>query len=58
MKTINQKYKPQISVIIPTYNEENNIKETLIAVKKQICNIPYEIIVADGQCTEECYSKW
>ena len=56
MKTINQKYKPQISVIIPTYNEENNIKETLIAVKKQICNIPYEIIVADGQSSDNTVS--
>ncbi len=45
--------KPKISVIIPTYNEEINIKYTLIAIKKQRCNISYEIIVADGQSTDK-----
>ncbi|MFX1309449.1 MAG: glycosyltransferase [Promethearchaeota archaeon] len=49
-------HKPKISVIIPTYNEENNIKETLIAVKKQICSFPYEIIVADGQSSDKTVS--
>jgi glycosyltransferase involved in cell wall biosynthesis len=53
MKAINPKHKPKISVIIPTYNEEVNIKETLIAVKKQICDFPYEIVVADGQSTDK-----
>ncbi|MFW9898130.1 MAG: glycosyltransferase [Candidatus Thorarchaeota archaeon] len=48
--------KPKISVIIPTYNEETNIKETLIAVKKQICDIPYEIIVVDGQSSDKTVS--
>ncbi|TET60189.1 MAG: glycosyltransferase [Promethearchaeota archaeon] len=48
--------KPKISVIIPTYNEETNIKKSLIAVKKQRCNIPYEIIVADGQSSDETVS--
>ncbi|MFX1567018.1 MAG: glycosyltransferase [Promethearchaeota archaeon] len=47
---------PKISVIIPTYNEENHIKETLIAVKKQICNFSYEIIVADGQSVDKTVS--
>ena len=56
MKAINQRSKPKISIIIPTYNEENNIKETLIAVKKQICEIPYEIIVADGQSSDNTVS--
>ena len=49
-------HKPKISVIIPTYNEENNLKRTLIAVKRQICNIPYEIIVADGQSSDNTVS--
>ena len=40
------KEKPKISVVIPTYNEETNIKRTLKAVRDQICDIPYEIIVA------------
>ena len=45
--------KTKISVIIPTYNEETNIKETLVNVKRQICNFPYEIIVADGQSIDK-----
>ncbi|MFX1274629.1 MAG: glycosyltransferase family 2 protein [Promethearchaeota archaeon] len=47
---------PKISVIIPTYNEENNIKETLIAVKNQLCDFTYEIIVVDGQSKDETVS--
>ncbi|MFX1364613.1 MAG: glycosyltransferase family 2 protein [Promethearchaeota archaeon] len=47
---------PKISVIIPTYNEENIIKTSLKAVKNQICNIPYEIIVADGQSSDKTVS--
>ena len=49
-------YKPKISVIIPTYNEESKIKETLIAVKNQKCDFPYEIIVADGQSSDNTIS--
>ena len=56
MKTINQKDKPKISVIIPTYNEESNIIKTLKAVKKQQCNFLYEIIVADGQSSDNTVS--
>ena len=38
-----------ISVVIPTYNEENNIQETLESVSKQtIPRDSYEIIVVDG----------
>ena len=49
-------YKPNISVIIPTYNEENSIKTTLIAVKQQKCDLTYEIIVVDGQSTDNTVS--
>ena len=49
-------YNPKISVIIPTFNEEFSIKRTLNAVKKQKCNIPYEIIVADGQSSDRTVS--
>ena len=45
-------HKPKISVIIPTYNEEIVIKRTLMAIKNQKCNIPYEIIVSDGQSSD------
>lgn len=38
----------KISVIIPTFNEEFNIKKTLLSIEKQRCNIPYEIYVSDG----------
>jgi len=53
MKSIKTKRKPKISVIIPTYNEEANINETLIAIKKQVCDIPYEIVVVDGQSSDK-----
>ena len=53
MKSIKEKHKIEISIVIPAYNEENNIKETLIAVKKQKYDIPYEIIVVDGQSSDK-----
>jgi len=45
-------YKPNISVIIPTYNEDKYIKDALIAVKQQKCDLTYEVIVVDGQSTD------
>jgi len=47
---------PNISVIIPTYNEENSIRHTLIAIKRQICDITYETVVVDGQSTDNTVS--
>jgi len=49
-------YNPNITVIIPTYNEEKSIKNTLIAVKRQKCDFAYEIIVVDGQSTDNTVS--
>ena len=46
----------KISVIIPTYNEENSIKNTLIAVKQQNCDLTYEVVVVDGQSTDNTVS--
>jgi len=43
---------PKISVIIPTLNEEEYIKSTLMAVINQKTNFPYEIIVVDGQSSD------
>jgi glycosyltransferase involved in cell wall biosynthesis len=43
---------PKISIIIPTFNEENYIKSTLLAVKNQKCTFPYEIIIIDGQSSD------
>lgn len=48
--------KPRVSIIFPTYNEEKYIEETLIAVKKQLCNFSYEIIVSDGHSTDHTVS--
>lgn len=48
--------KSKISVVIPTYNEENHIKETLISVTKQKCSVPYEIIIVDGQSSDQTVS--
>ena len=42
----------KISVIIPTFNEEFYIRNTILAIKKQKCDIPYEIFVSDGQSTD------
>ena len=56
MESINKKYKPRISIVIPAYNEESNIEETLRAIKNQICNFSYEIIVVDGQSTDKTIS--
>ncbi len=49
-------YNPNITVIVPTYNEEKSIKSTLIAVKRQKCDLTYEIIVVDGQSTDNTVS--
>jgi len=49
-------YTPNITVIIPTYNEENNIRSTLIAIKRQKCDLTYEIIIVDGQSTDNTVS--
>lgn len=50
------KYNPHISVIIPTYNEEDSIKSTLISVKQQQCALDYDVIVVDGQSTDNTVS--
>jgi len=49
-------YNPNITVIVPTYNEEKSIKDTLIAVKQQKCDLTFEVIVVDGQSTDNTVS--
>ena len=45
-----------ISVIIPTYNEEKNIKRLLLALKRQtLPRDKYEIIVVDGHSTDRTF---
>ena len=56
MNIINQNNNPKISIVIPAFNEETYIKETLVAIKKQKCCIPYEIIVVDGQSSDKTVS--
>ncbi len=42
-----------ISIIIPTYNEEENIADTIIEIRKRdTANLISEIIVSDGQSTD------
>jgi len=52
MTTWNPSVPAKVSFIIPTYNEEFNIIETLKAIDAQRSDIPYEIIVVDGQSTD------
>lgn len=39
---------PEISIIIPTLNEEKYLEKTLLSLKAQTIKLPYEIIVSDG----------
>ena len=48
--------KPVVSFIVPTWNEEKNIELTLRAIKNQNTTIPYEILVVDGQSTDNTVS--
>ncbi|MEM5873123.1 MAG: glycosyltransferase, partial [Candidatus Aenigmatarchaeota archaeon] len=50
---INEIKNPKISVIIPTYNEEKYIEDTLLSIKYQRFNYPYEIIVSDSNSKDK-----
>ena len=41
------KRKPEISVIVLTYNQAQTIARTLDSILAQQCNFPYEIVVSD-----------
>ena len=43
---------PEISIIVPTLNEEKYLEATLITLSNQNTNVPYEIIVSDGGSTD------
>ena len=40
-------YMPAVTVVIPAYNEENSIKNTILAIKKQTYSPRYIIVVDD-----------
>lgn len=48
-----KKFKFDISVVVPTLNEEKNIVSCLEALRKQEFSGTYEIIVADGPSTDK-----
>ena len=39
---------PEISIIVPTLNEEKYLEATLGLLSKQNTSTPYEIIILDG----------
>lgn len=45
-----------LTVIIPTYNEEKNITDTILSVKKQKTNLKYEAFVCDGGSSDKTIS--
>jgi len=44
--------QPEISVVIPAYNEEKQLPLCLGSLTKQRCVFPYEIIVVDNASTD------
>jgi len=49
----------ELSILLPTYNEEGNIVDVIKGVKKVAdgLGVEYEIIVADGQSTDSTVEK-
>ena len=43
-----KKMKPEVSIIIPTFNEEKHIEKCMRSVLDQNFNKKYEIIICDG----------
>jgi glycosyltransferase involved in cell wall biosynthesis len=41
-----------LSIVIPTYNEEKYLERTLDSIKDQICNITREIIISDSNSVD------
>ncbi|HNT61182.1 MAG TPA: glycosyltransferase family 2 protein, partial [Candidatus Bilamarchaeaceae archaeon] len=44
--------EPEVSVIIPTYNEEKYLRRTMEGILAQKADFDYEIVVADGNSTD------
>lgn len=48
---------PDISIIIPTYNERSNIKPLVDAVSDALGDIPWEMIVVDDDSPDQTFSE-
>lgn len=46
------KISPFVSIIIPSYNRENTVSETIISILQQTCNFDFEIIIGDDCSTD------
>lgn len=44
--------KPYISIVIPAYNEEENISHCLRSIQNQKTSIPFEVILVDNNSTD------
>ena len=49
---ISMKKKPEVSIVIPSFNEEKYIGAVLSSIRRQKTSISYEIIVGDGNSTD------
>lgn len=47
------KNKPLISIVIPAWNEEKTIRNTLLSLSLQDTKVPFEVIVVDNNCTDK-----
>lgn len=51
-----KKEGPRYSVVIPCYNEEDYLENTLRSLRAQETSVAYEIIVVDNNCTDATVS--
>jgi len=52
-KKLTMKQKPILSIIIPAYNEEKYIRDTLDSIFAQAVSVPYEVIVVDNNSQDK-----
>jgi glycosyltransferase involved in cell wall biosynthesis len=45
--------KPEISIVIPAFNEEDCIEQTLLCFKNQKTKVPFEVIVCDNNSSDK-----
>jgi dolichol-phosphate mannosyltransferase len=48
---------PDISIVIPTYNERANIAPLLDAVRKALGDLPWEMIIVDDDSPDQTFSE-